>query len=116
MQYLEKLKSYLGDNKLVILDEAQKITNIGLILKILIDTYPDLQIIATGSSSFDLANKINEPLTGRTWTFILYPFSIPEINSEARDFVSLSLVMLYLDGYVINLFRFHRNYWQNHFF
>ncbi len=74
----EKLKSYLGENKLIILDEAQKIANIGLILKILIDTYPDIQIIATGSSSFDLANKINEPLTGRTNTFILYPFSISE--------------------------------------
>ncbi len=82
----EKLKSYLGNNKLVILDEAQKITNIGLILKILIDTYPDIQIIATGSSSFDLANKINEPLTGRTWTFTLYPFSISEIKQQNSRF------------------------------
>ena len=82
----EKLKSYLGDSKLVILDEAQKITNIGLILKILIDTYPDIQIIATGSSSFDLANRINEPLTGRTWTFTLYPFSISEIKQQNSRF------------------------------
>ena len=82
----EKLKSYLGENKLVILDEAQKIANIGLILKILIDTYPDIQIIATGSSSFDLANKINEPLTGRTHTFILYPFSIAETKQQNSRF------------------------------
>lgn len=82
----EKLKSYLGNNKLIILDEAQKITNIGLILKILIDTYPNIQIIATGSSSFDLANKINEPLTGRTWTFTLYPFSISEIKQQNSRF------------------------------
>lgn len=82
----EKLKSYLGENKLVILDEAQKITNIGLILKILIDTYPDIQIIATGSSSFDLANKINEPLTGRTHSFILYPFSIAEVKQQNSRF------------------------------
>lgn len=82
----EKLKSYLGENKLVILDEAQKITNIGLILKIIVDTYPDIQIIATGSSSFDLANKINEPLTGRTHTFILYPFSIAEAKQQNSRF------------------------------
>ncbi|NOQ68197.1 AAA family ATPase [Patescibacteria group bacterium] len=82
----EKLKSYLGESKLIILDEAQKIINIGLILKILIDTYPDIQIIATGSSSFDLANKINEPLTGRTHTFILYPFSISEIKQQKSRF------------------------------
>ena len=82
----EKLKSYLGENKLIILDEAQKITNIGLILKILIDTYPEMQIIATGSSSFDLANKINEPLTGRTWTFTLYPFSVSEIKQQNSRF------------------------------
>lgn len=82
----EKLKSYLGENKLIILDEAQKIVNIGLILKILIDTYPDIQIIATGSSSFDLANKINEPLTGRTHTFILYPFSISEAKQQNSRF------------------------------
>jgi len=82
----EKLKSYLGENKLIILDEAQKIANIGSILKILIDTYPNIQIIATGSSSFDLANKINEPLTGRTHTFILYPFSISEIKQRNSRF------------------------------
>ncbi len=82
----EKLKSYLGDNKLVILDEAQKIKNIGLILKILIDTYPDIQIVATGSSSFDLANKTSEPLTGRVDTFILYPFSILEISHQYNRF------------------------------
>jgi len=86
MPEAEKLKSYLGENKLIILDEAQKIANIGLILKILIDTYPDIQIIATGSSSFDLANKINEPLTGGTHTFILYPFSISEVKQRNSRF------------------------------
>ena len=82
----EKLKSYLGDHKLVVLDEAQKIENVGLILKILIDTYPEIQIIATGSSSFDLANKTSEPLTGRADTFILYPFSIAEISRKYNRF------------------------------
>ncbi|MFH1610941.1 MAG: ATP-binding protein [Patescibacteria group bacterium] len=86
IQEAEKLKQYLGDNKLIVLDEAQKISNIGLILKILVDTYPEMQIIATGSSSFDLANKTSEPLTGRVDKFTLYPFSIEEINQKNNKF------------------------------
>lgn len=74
----EKIQSY----KVVVLDEAQTVENIGLILKNFIDTYPDVQIIATGSSSFDLANKINEPLTGRTFDFTLYPLSYTETHSQ----------------------------------
>jgi len=72
------------------LDEAQHIENIGLILKIIVDTYPEIQIIATGSSSFDLANKISEPLTGRSRQFILYPFSLTEIkeNTTFHDVIS----------------------------
>ncbi len=80
----EKLKFFLGDAELIVLDEAQSIENIGHILKVLIDTYPEMQIIATGSSSFDLANKINEPLTGRALEFKLYPLSIQELK-EAKD-------------------------------
>lgn len=84
-QALEKqdpiaLKKFLGDHKIIVLDEAQRVLNIGLTLKLLIDTYPNLQIIATGSSSFDLANKISEPLTGRALEFKLYPFSVRELK------------------------------------
>jgi len=82
----EKLKNYIGEHKLVVLDEAQKISNIGLILKILVDTYPNIQVIATGSSSFDLAEKISEPLTGRVDRFILYPFSFKEIEQKYNRF------------------------------
>jgi len=84
------LKNYLGDNDIVVLDEAQNIENIGLVLKIIVDTYPEIQIIATGSSSFDLANKISEPLTGRSRTFVLYPFSMLEVkeNTNFHDAVS----------------------------
>jgi len=78
------LKRLVGERKLVVFDEAQTIQNIGKILKVFIDTYPDVQIIATGSSSFDLANKINEPLTGRSFEFILYPLSLQEIKA-AKD-------------------------------
>jgi len=75
------IKDYLGNGKLIVLDEAQRIKNIGLILKVFIDAYPDTQILATGSSSFDLADKINEPLTGRKIVFNLYPFSLSEIKN-----------------------------------
>lgn len=81
-----RLKSYLDDVKLVVMDEAQKIENIDLILKLLADTYPEIQIIATGSSSFEINNKVNEPLTGRVDKFILYPFSIEEINIDQNRF------------------------------
>lgn len=76
------IKVFLGDVPVIVLDEAKKIENIGTILKILIDAYPDMQIIATGSSSFDLANKINEPLTGRAKIFTLYPLSLGEIKGD----------------------------------
>jgi len=74
------LKKYIGDKKIVVFDEAQNIVNIGSILKLLADTYPELQIIATGSSSFDLANRAAEPLTGRALQFTLYPFSYAELG------------------------------------
>jgi len=67
---------------LLCIDEAQNITNIWSILKLLIDNIPDLQVIATGSSSFDLANKINEPLTGRVHIYHLYPLSVQELVSH----------------------------------
>lgn len=74
------LGTLIGKNKLIVIDEAQKIEDIGLKLKILIDAFPHQQIIATGSSSFDLANKIAEPLTGRTVQFTLYPLSLLELS------------------------------------
>lgn len=76
----DNLLKLIGSKKIVVFDEAQTIENIGAILKTFIDTYPDIQIIATGSSSFDLANKINEPLTGRAFEFTLMPLSLTEIR------------------------------------
>jgi len=73
--------NFLGAGKFFVFDEAQKVENIGLALKLLIDTYPDLQIIATGSSSFELANRVSEPLTGRSIEFKLYPISYSEISA-----------------------------------
>lgn len=73
------LKAIIGDKKTLIIDEAQRITDIGLKLKIIIDNTPDVQVIATGSSSFELANKINEPLTGRKWEHKMFPLSFTEL-------------------------------------
>lgn len=73
------LRNYLGNYRLVVLDEAQQIRDIGRILKILVDTFPDLQIIATGSSSFELGNRLAEPLTGRAREYLLMPLSISEL-------------------------------------
>ena len=74
------LEEVLGDASLLIIDEAQRVPEIGINLKILIDNHPDITILATGSASFTLANQINEPLTGRKLTFHLYPLSYPELR------------------------------------
>ncbi|MFA4930805.1 MAG: ATP-binding protein [Patescibacteria group bacterium] len=76
-----ELGHFIGRKRLVILDEAQRIKNIGLTIKLLVDNFPDMQIVATGSSSFDLSNQIVEPLTGRKLEFNLYPFSLEELRS-----------------------------------
>jgi uncharacterized protein len=76
------LKQFIGDYKVVVIDEAQRVKNIGLNLKILHSYFPDLQVIATGSSSFDLANEVNEPLTGRAIEFLLQPLSLQEIKQK----------------------------------
>jgi len=80
-----EIKAYLGKAKIVILDEAQRIKNIGLTLKLMADNFPEIQIIATGSSSFDLSSKIAEPLTGRKNEFFLYPFSYSELKAIYSD-------------------------------
>jgi len=78
---LTQIKDYIGNARLVVFDEAQKIANVGEILKLLIDTYPQIQYIATGSSSFDLSNALSEPLTGRNVKFVMYPLSIIEMSA-----------------------------------
>lgn len=77
-----ELKSYFGESKLVIIDEAQRVRNIGLTLKLAADVLSDIQIVATGSSSFDLANKIKEPLTGRAIELTMSPLTVDEVNSD----------------------------------
>ncbi len=76
----QRLGELIQDVDLLILDEAQRVENIGLNLKILIDSYPQARLVATGSASFDLANQIREPLTGRSITLTLFPCSFQELE------------------------------------
>lgn len=74
------LKRLIGDKKIVFIDEAQRIENIGITSKIIIDQFKDVQLILSGSSAFELNNEINEPLTGRKWEYNLYPISYQELE------------------------------------
>ena len=75
-----EIKAFIGGKRLVIIDEAQRVANIGLTLKLIADNFKDIQIIATGSSSFDLSNKIAEPLTGRKTNIISTLFLFEELR------------------------------------
>jgi predicted AAA+ superfamily ATPase len=75
----DRFKAVFGDKKIVIIDEAQRIENIGLRLKLITDFIPEVQLIATGSSAFELANHLNEPLTGRKWEYEMFPISFAEM-------------------------------------
>lgn len=83
---LPKFKLLLNDYQVLFIDEAQRIPEIGLSLKIILDEFSDLKVIVTGSSSLDLASKISEPLTGRIITHKLYPISYAEIGQTMTSF------------------------------
>ena len=74
-----RLKAFFGKKTIVVIDEAQRIRDIGLKLKLITDHIPGVQVIATGSSAFELANKVNESLTGRKWEYRMYPLSFEEM-------------------------------------
>ena len=97
---LTQIKRLVSGYDLLFIDEAQQVPDIGLNLKIIKDNVPDLKIIATGSSSFELANKSSESLTGRKWTFTLFPISLLELSdfknpfeldSELTDFLTFGM-------------------------
>lgn len=77
-----KWKRILGDSKILVLDEAQRIGDIGLKLKLVTDQLPEVQVVASGSSAFELANQVKEPLTGRKWEFQLFPISYGEMEAH----------------------------------
>ncbi|MBP7232721.1 MAG: ATP-binding protein [Syntrophaceae bacterium] len=78
-QSIEKLAAFVGQATLLIIDEAQKIPNIGINLKLIVDHIPGVRVVVSGSSSFDLARSTGEPLTGRKYTLRLYPLAQMEI-------------------------------------
>ncbi len=89
-QNLEKLNQFIGENRLLIIDEAQIIPKIGINLKILVDQIPNIKVIATGSASFDLSQQVGEPLVGRKWQYELYPISQLELLQYENPFETLS--------------------------
>jgi uncharacterized protein len=78
----EQIRTILGQYKYIFIDEAQRIEGIGLTMKIITDKFKNVQLFASGSSSFDLGNKINEPLTGRKWEYQLFPVSWEEYENH----------------------------------
>ncbi len=89
---VENYKRLIGKHKILIIDEAQKIQDIGQILKLMVDKIEGIKIIATGSSVFDLANQLGEPLTGRKVTFNLYPLAQMEYSEEENLVQTKSLL------------------------
>lgn len=90
---VQKIKQVIGTHKILVIDEAQLINDIGRCIKIIVDNISDVQVIATGSSAFELKNKLNEPLTGRKWEHQLFPFSVSEL--VAKNGVLAEQQMLY---------------------
>lgn len=78
----EQIRTIIGNYKYVFIDEAQRIEGIGITMKIITDRFKNVQLFASGSSSFDLSNKLNEPLTGRKWEYQLFPISWEEYENH----------------------------------
>lgn len=76
---VDRLRAQFGNSRIVVIDEAQRIKDVGLRLKLITDQIKDIQLIATGSSAFELANEVNEPLTGRKWQYQMFPLSFSEM-------------------------------------
>jgi uncharacterized protein len=80
-----ELKKLFGDASLVVIDEAQRIPNIGITLKLAVENINNVQVIATGSSALELTGNINEPLTGRKREYVLYPFTFKELSEHTSE-------------------------------
>lgn len=88
----KRLEAIIGDKKMIIIDEAQRIPDIGLKMKLITDQLLNVQLIATGSSAFELSNKLNEPLTGRKWEFKMYPISFQEMVNHHGLLIEIRLL------------------------
>ena len=88
----QELRMLIGSNRIILIDEAQRVDNIGMTLKRITDNFPDVQLLVTGSSSLELQNKLNEPLTGRKFEYHLFPFSTGELmNAQGLLYVKQNL-------------------------
>jgi len=87
-----KLKSFVGNSDFIVIDEAQRVKDIGLTIKLLHDSFPSVQLAVTGSSSLDLSNSINEPLTGRKFEYNLFPFSTNELVNHTSMLEEMRLL------------------------
>ena len=76
------LKHLIGNARIIMIDEAQRVKNIGLTMKLIIDNFKNIQLVATGSAALEFANEINEPLTGRKWEYRLLPLSTQELATH----------------------------------
>ena len=83
---LTNLQEFIANTRLLVIDEAQRIPNIGISIKLLVDNIDDIFVILTGSSSFNLAGQVGEPLTGRKYTLNLYPVSVLELRRDYGDY------------------------------
>lgn len=94
-----ELKALFGKAAFVVLDEAQRIKDAGLTAKLIHDTFPEIKLLLTGSSSIDLANTVKEPLTGRSKEYILYPLAATEVADNPLEVTRLLEKSLTLGGY-----------------
>lgn len=98
-QSLAGLKALIGDAELIVIDEAQRVENIGITAKLIHDNLPDKKLLLTGSSSLDLANKIKEPLTGRSRELLLYPLALTELTGSIVEADGYMQRLLVYGGY-----------------
>lgn len=98
-QSLAALRSVVGEAELIVIDEAQRVENIGLTAKLIHDSLPDKRLLLTGSSSLDLANKTKEPLTGRSRELLLYPLALQEVAPSVIEADGLLGRLLIFGGY-----------------
>ncbi|MCF8146632.1 MAG: ATP-binding protein [Deltaproteobacteria bacterium] len=93
-----ELKETIGNHELILIDEAQRVPDVGLTLKLIADSFSNIQVIATGSSSFELSSSVVEPLTGRKFEFYLFPLSVQELSAvysplEIKRLIENRLIM-----------------------
>lgn len=102
----QELRLLIGQNKILVIDEAQRVENIGMTLKRITDNFPDVQLLVTGSSSFELQSKLNEPLTGRKFEYHLFPLSTGELlNAQGLLSVNQTLESRLIFGSYPDIFN-----------